>query len=1660
MRIKAFALLAGIAVAIPSVAQVVDGTDIKLFQKFTAGGSAFSLDSTSRIVFLSGNGNADNQRLIEKLSAPRGLLQKLRYATGLDLQITITGSSTSKDIVLSDMPDAALTTMFENTTLTIRTLKKDISGNVEREGYQYDVDTSGATLKFKNDLGAIRAIQSLIQIVMQDGAAAGAHRSLPAGDGIDYPKFEDRIIMLDVGRWFMPKEQLIGLMEKMSQHKVNVLHMHLNEETSVRGNNNQPFAGGNDVRTGYFRLDIGDSVRQAAMTPDGRYYTKEDWDDIETAAKRYGIEIIPEFGSPGHSLSWLQDPSVNLPEATTSGRPPNLATNSPRNRQTVAEYMTRMIMNFKDWFTTTDTFHIGIDEGFANNWNDEVTYANLLASKIKCPQQNSAPCWTTLRMWETHAPNWRIPGSHPISGINFAPEYGFWEIPQTLPAGFKASTRWIDALSAKYWVPGYTGYTRFSATPKRLYDLHRDSTISSHLVGKRYPSIPFGLQYSLWNDHTQSRLFIGTEDEVINAGVSQSIPGMGLIGWNSEVYASGATPRQIARGNNRLGYAQTSFDDLIPVSQEGSSYWLVDRFPYLAQTVAMSIFTDTARYAKIDPGNQVPSVGSWWQETVVAGNKDEIWTAWDTKDMAIALAGPVTLRGMVAADIVGEGNMMSSGKECNDLGFLFFREREVSACDEDTWSNNIGGTTGSLVKKGVGHLRLLGAASTFAGGVMLEGGILEIGGDGSLGAAAGRVTFAGGTLSFAADAMLPSTRNMVISSGKTGAINASGNEVGIAGVISGAGTLKIVSMAKVTVTSRQQKELIGGQGTVTVMVNVIDRIEMQPVPGTVELSGVNTFTGGIMLEGGVLAASAAGALGAGAVTFAGGTLSFGSDITASQAVSLSMNGFIDTSGNDAIMSGVFSGRGDLRKMGQGSLELRGANTYTGATRVAAGMLKADISALPDASDIYTTAGATVELSTAADGKHDGDIFGGGLLKKAGSNVLTLKGASQANWQIIAGSVVSEGSFTGNVAFVGPRRVFEFRQGSDSSYAGVFSGSGEVVKSGGAALVLTGDSSAFSGEFNIEANSTMFVDGMLGGDVNVKASGVLGGRGKVGGDVVVASAGKLAASRATGGQLTIGGNLDLAGQYEVNFGAGGMVDGTADISSGSLKVLNGLFSPFNFDNDNSDSDSSQFFVLRSGGALTGPFASVDTSMLPFMRATVVYDTSGTGGTVRLAAGLDDQALADLLGIQPVDPPPVEMTVEMTPVEMPDTTPEQPAEPQMPARLPQVNTNKNQIAEIINANEQQDAVEQDEVIKELSDAIMMLVDDPDVDSNLEAKTAVEKRDEILESVAAEIQASSKSALIVSSSEVGSAAAGQIEAAFGDTLEPGSIQETRFNLEKKRWGFDEGGGTAIWAKALAGKGRNEGEGEFADIEHEGGTAILGVDAGFGDNWRLGGFAGVSKWEFSQLGDVDTGGEDRSRHIGFYGGMRQQHFSLRGGLVYTSHEVSARRTALVLGKLISEYEAKTYGLFAEVSHRIERHGVAFEPFAGANYVRHNADSFSERREDGSNASNIAEEKTIMGRAELGLRAFADGPGSKVYGALAWNVPFKDPDIVVRQSLGASQSADIQGAPIAGNGISLKAGLDFAIQENMNLNLAYSYSRLTSSNRKYGFEGRIIYRF
>jgi autotransporter-associated beta strand protein/T5SS/PEP-CTERM-associated repeat protein len=115
-------------------------------------------------------------------------------------------------------------------------------------------------------------------------------------------------------------------------------------------------------------------------------------------------------------------------------------------------------------------------------------------------------------------------------------------------------------------------------------------------------------------------------------------------------------------------------------------------------------------------------------------------------------------------------------------------------------------------------------------------------------------------------------------------------------------------------------------------------------PGTLAVSGSNTFTGGVELAGGVLSLGSATPLGsAGLVTFSGGTLQYTSanavDYSSRFSAAARQAYAIDTNGRDVTFAtGLTSGTGTLTKTGAGALTLTASNSYSGGTTVLGGTL--------------------------------------------------------------------------------------------------------------------------------------------------------------------------------------------------------------------------------------------------------------------------------------------------------------------------------------------------------------------------------------------------------------------------------------------------------------------------------------------------------------------------------------------------------------------------------------------------------------------------------------------------------------------------------------------------------------------------------------------------
>lgn len=112
-------------------------------------------------------------------------------------------------------------------------------------------------------------------------------------------------------------------------------------------------------------------------------------------------------------------------------------------------------------------------------------------------------------------------------------------------------------------------------------------------------------------------------------------------------------------------------------------------------------------------------------------------------------------------------------------------------------------------------------------------------------------------------------------------------------------------------------------------------------PGTLTLSAANTYAGQTVIQGGVLGIGSATALGTSTVRFTGGQLRYlgvNPDISANIQTSGTGATSIDTNGQNVTFATPIGGTNGLTKAGAGTLILNAANTYSGTTSLAGGIL--------------------------------------------------------------------------------------------------------------------------------------------------------------------------------------------------------------------------------------------------------------------------------------------------------------------------------------------------------------------------------------------------------------------------------------------------------------------------------------------------------------------------------------------------------------------------------------------------------------------------------------------------------------------------------------------------------------------------------------------------
>lgn len=176
---------------------------------------------------------------------------------------------------------------------------EDSMGLLE-EGYYINIDDA-MYVTAKTSTGAYWATRSVLQVFKQC-VSDGTEVTIAKGEIRDYPKYEVRGFMLDVGRLPIELNTIYDIAETMSWYKLNDFELHLNDNGFLK----EHAAEGVDPFDVYAAFRLESDIQNGngeSLTASDLYYTKEEFKKLILDGRELGVNIVPEFDFPAHSLA-------------------------------------------------------------------------------------------------------------------------------------------------------------------------------------------------------------------------------------------------------------------------------------------------------------------------------------------------------------------------------------------------------------------------------------------------------------------------------------------------------------------------------------------------------------------------------------------------------------------------------------------------------------------------------------------------------------------------------------------------------------------------------------------------------------------------------------------------------------------------------------------------------------------------------------------------------------------------------------------------------------------------------------------------------------------------------------------------------------------------------------------------------------------------------------------------------------------------------------------------------------------------------------------------------------------------------------------------------------------------------------------------------------
>ena len=359
------------------------------------------------------------------------------------------------------------------------------------EHYRYKADGNGVKISAASAQGLFWGSRTLLQMLKQNPG------SLPYGVAYDVPRYEVRGVLFDIARTPYTLKDLRDVVNAMAWYKMNDLHLVIN--------NNYIFLeeyvkdGHDPLKEAYtaFRLEsdmVGENGQK--LTAEDVWFTKKEFRELIDYAKLRGVNIVPEFDTPGHALSFTKvrpDLIYQGPMNHPGRRSDHIDAGNPETLKFVGKVLDEYLLPnaaFGDKPVLDGcVIHVGADEFYG----EAEVYRQFADGLLKHVKSRGF----TPRIWGslTHKPGKTKVESE---GVQMNLWSAHWQDPiEAMNDGFKL----INTNDGHLYIVPFANYYRMDKNHKWVYNNWRPNYVGKSHIPAGHPNL-IGATFAIWNDMT------------------------------------------------------------------------------------------------------------------------------------------------------------------------------------------------------------------------------------------------------------------------------------------------------------------------------------------------------------------------------------------------------------------------------------------------------------------------------------------------------------------------------------------------------------------------------------------------------------------------------------------------------------------------------------------------------------------------------------------------------------------------------------------------------------------------------------------------------------------------------------------------------------------------------------------------------------------------------------------------------------------------------------------------------------------------------------------------------------------------------------------------------------------------------------------------------